>query len=112
MEKNHRECAGRLFLGRKGGCGVGDNDIRCRTNQFGRVCLHLIGIAPGKPILNLNVGLCPSELREPFPKHCHARRCYRIVLSECEQERDAPDPVGAAAPEPSPGIPPCCRTPQ
>jgi hypothetical protein len=29
--------------------------------------LHLIGIAPGKPLLNSNVALFPSELREPFP---------------------------------------------
>jgi hypothetical protein len=56
------------------------------------VCLHLIGIAPGKPILNLNVALCPSEPREPFPEHCHAPLRYWIVLRECVQA-DPPRPV-------------------
>jgi hypothetical protein len=78
--------------------GVGDNDIRCRTNQFVRVSLHLIGIAPGKPLLNSNVALRPSELREPFPKHSHARLRYRVVPRECVQAPDPPHPFALLRP--------------
>jgi hypothetical protein len=58
----------------------------------------LVGIAIGKPLLNSNVALCPSELRELFPKHCHARLCYWIVLRECAQEPDPPHAVGLLRP--------------
>ena len=40
--------AGHLFQGRKSRGGAGDNHIRCRTNQFARVCLRLGGIGLGK----------------------------------------------------------------
>jgi hypothetical protein len=55
--------------------------------------LALSSIAPGKPLLNSNVALCPSEPREPFPKHCHARLCYWIIVRECVQEPDTPHPL-------------------
>jgi hypothetical protein len=61
---------------------------------FGRVSLHLIGIAPGKPLLNSNVAIRPSELRESFPKHSHARLRYRIVPRKCVQAPEPPYPVG------------------
>jgi hypothetical protein len=54
----------------------------------------LVRIALGKPLLNSNVALCPSELREPFPKHCHARLYFRIVPREGVQASDPPHPVG------------------
>ena len=47
---------------------------------------------PSKPLHISNVALCPSEPRERFPKHCHARLCYWIVVRECVQEPDAPYP--------------------
>jgi hypothetical protein len=58
---------GRLFQGRKRGGGARDNDIRCRTDQFARVCLRLGEIGLGKPLFNSNVAVCPSESSEPFP---------------------------------------------
>jgi hypothetical protein len=53
----------------------------------------LVEIALGKPLLNSNVALCPSESRELSPKHCHARLCFWIVPREGVQESDPPQTV-------------------
>ena len=62
----------------------------------GPVCIRpqLVDIALSKPPLDSNVALCPSESREPFLKHCHARLCFRIVVRECVEEPDTSHPIG------------------
>jgi hypothetical protein len=62
------------------------------TNSAAYACIRSAS-APGKPQLKSNVALRPSELREPFPKHSHARLRYRIVPSKSVHASDPPHPV-------------------
>jgi hypothetical protein len=72
---------------------LGAND-RCPNWKNGEQWrVKLFGIAPAKPLLNSNVALRPSELREPFPKNSRARLRFWIVLRKSVKASDPPHPV-------------------
>jgi hypothetical protein len=74
---------GRLFQRRKHRRAGGNNKVRCRTHEFGRVDLHASEIAAGKTVLNLNVAvLRPPKRLDPLSKRRDTDLYFRIVLSE------------------------------
>src|SRR5262249_23857402 len=81
--EDNRDALGRLLQCRNHRRATADNQVRCRTHDLHCVSLHSGEIAGGKPMLDLNVALGPSERLESLPKGNNARLYFRIVLGEC-----------------------------
>jgi len=104
---------------RLAGCGLWiGGRVAVYRPRSGCIRPQLVDIALSKPLLDSNVALCPSESREPFLKHCHARCASGSLSASAWRNPTHRTPLGccasaascqAAAPPRPPITPRCFR---